>query len=289
MGQTPGWTIQINPSDEAVVDIFIDGALGCAPPMVADLTDPGTTHASFAVNELFAGLQSGQFPAITGSNSSIYGGTSGLMGPGLVAIGDTFTLSTPFTQPLTPSAGYPYNSTELAAFDAYVADMGYTGQTNLQTISGTLTQGTGTAFNRTVQYRAAANQPAPAYGSTATPDGTLGDASVQTFCTKMFTRTGVGDNSPADLLFNKDWSYFDQANNGPGGNLFIFLGNRFAASYDLLGCAAVFGQANPVNVNNVGTTTPTTPGTAAPASPYYYPAVFPPPPPAPAPAPAPAE
>ncbi len=278
-GTGVGYTVQINPSDEAVVDIFVDGALGCNPPVVADLTDPGTTHASLAVNELFAGLESGQFPAINGT--SIYGnGTNPLIGPGFVAIGDTFTLNVPFTQPnaipncnTNPATGgcaYPYTGGDLTAFDNYVAAIGYTGQTNPQTISGTLTQGTGTAFNRTMQYRAAVNQPAPNFNSTATPDGSLGDASVQTFCTKMFTRTGVGDNSPADLLFNQDLTYFNQLSNGPGGsNLFQFLGNRFAASYDLLGCAAVFGQANPVNVTNIGNTAP-----GAPVTPYY-PAVFP--------------
>jgi len=267
--QGTGWNIEINPSDEAVVDVFIDGALGCTPPTVADLTDVGTTHPSYAVNELFAGLESGQFPSV--NSSSIYGTTSGsLIGPGLVAIGDTFTLNPTFTQPLTPSLGYPYQSGdgELAAFDAYVAAMGYTGQTNTQTISGTLTQGAGTAFNRTVQYRAAANQPAPNFTSTVNQDGTVGDASVPTYCKKMFTRTGVGDNSPADLLFNKDAAAF-QGFTGPNppSSLFIFLGDRFGASYDLLGCAAVFGQPNPVNVNNVNNTTPP-----------YYPTVFPPPP-----------
>jgi len=264
-----GWNVQINPSDEVVVDRFIDGALGCNPPVVADLTDPGTTRASLAVNELFAGLSSGQFPAI--NNTSIYGnGATQLRGPGLVAIGDTFTLVPTFQQPLTPSAGYPYTGGEITAFDNYVAAMGYTGQTNPQTISGTLQTGAGTAFARTNQYRASTNQPLAVAGSTATPDGSLGDASVQTYCTKLYTRTAVGDNSPADLLFNKDLSAFNQAGNGPGGSdLFIFLGDRFAASYDLLGCAAVFGKPNPVNVANVNATTPGTPVLP------YYPVVFP--------------
>jgi len=273
-----GWNVQINPSDEVVVDKFIDGALGCNPPVTADLTDPGTTRASLAVNELFAGLQSGQFTA-----NNIYGnGSNQLRGPGLVAIGDTFTLQPTFTQPngvatcvTTPTTGectYPYTGGDIGAFDAYVAAMGYTGQTNPQTISGTLQTGAGTAFARTNQYRASTNQPLASVGSTMSQDGSTADASVQTFCTKMFTRTAVGDNSPADLLFNKDLSAFNHLGNGPGGpnsTLFIFLGDRFAASYDLLGCAAVFGQPNPVNVTNVNATTP-----GGPVLPYY-PAVFP--------------
>ena len=260
---------QINPIDEVVVDRFIDGALGCNPPIVADLTDPGTTRASLAVNELFAGLQSGQFPAI--NPTSIYGnGPSQLRGPALVAIGDTFTLTPPFTQPLTPSAGYPYAGAELTAFDDYVAAMGYTGQTNPQAISGTLQTGAGTAFSRTNQYRASTNQPLASVSSTTGQDGTTADASVQSFCRKLYTRTAVGDNSPADLLFNKDLTAFNQAGNGPGGSdLFIFLGDRFAASYDLLGCASVFGKPNPVNVANVNATTPGNPVLP------YYPVVFP--------------
>jgi hypothetical protein len=272
-----GWNVEINPSDEAVVDVFIDGALGCNPPMVADLTDPGHMHASLAVNELFAGLQNGDFPAV--SSASIYGGSSHLVGPGYVAIGDTFNLQPVFTQPnsvaactINPSTGecsYPYTGGDLTAFNNFVSAMGYTGATS-GTISGTLSNSAGSAFARTNQYRAAVNQPLAVYASTVTPDGTAGDASVQTFCKKMFTRTAVGDNSPADLLFNKDLSAFNQASNGPGGgNLFQFLGNRFAASYDLLGCAAVFGEANPVNVNNINATTPGTPVTP------YYPSVFP--------------
>ena len=87
---------------------------------------------------------------------------------------------------------------------------------------------------------------------------------------KMFTRTAVGDNSPADLLFNQDLVALNKAGNGPGGSdLFQFLGNRFAASYDLLGCAAVFGKANPVNVTNVNATAPGTPVLP------LYPNVFP--------------
>lgn len=280
------FSTQINPSDEVVVDRFIDGALGCNPPIVADLTDPGTNRASLAVNELFAGLQSGQFPAI--NPTSIYGnGANQLRGPGLVAIGDTFTLVPTFTQPnsfmngcvlngATGSCTYPYTGGDITAFDNYVAAMGYA-QTNPQTISGTLSTGAGTAFARTNQYRASTNQPLASVSSTTGQDGTTADASVQTFCTKMYTRTAVGDNSPANLLFNKDFVAFNQAGNGPGASdLFVFLGARFAASYDLLGCEAVFGKSNPVNVTNVNATVP---GNGViplpPAPPFYYPAVFP--------------
>ena len=267
------WSIQINPSDEAVVDKFIDGALGCNPPVVADLTDPGQTHASLAVNELFAALSSGQFPAV--NNTSIYPNTPGqLYGPAFVAIGDTFNLSTPFTQPLTPIGTYPYAGAELTAFDNYVAAMGYAAPLNSQTIQGTLSQAAGSAFVRTNQYRASVNQPLANYTATVNMDGSLGDASVQTYCTRLFTRTAVGDNSPADLLFNKDLAFFNQAANGPGGgNLFIFLGDRFAVTYDLLGCASVFNQPNPVNLTNVNATV------AGTSSAPYYPAVFPPLPP----------
>jgi len=155
--------------------------------------------------------------------------------------------------------------------------MGYA-QTNPQTISGTLSTGAGTAFARTNTYRASTNQPLASVSSTTGQDGSTADASVQTFCTKMFTRTGVGDNSPADLLFNKDFVAFNQLGNGPGGpasTLFIFLGDRFGASYDLLGCEAVFGKSNPVNVTNINATAPGNGVTPPPpAPPFYYPAVF---------------
>ncbi len=238
--------VQINPSDEAVVDIFVDAALGCNPPLVTDLIDPtnSTKSPSLAFNELVA---------------NAYGD------PALVPIGDTFTLTTPFTQPPSPNptfmdATHPFTNVSggvqgLDMYNAYVANW------NLA---------------RTNQYRAAVGQPSADSIATGSSDGSSGDASVATFCNRMFKRNGT-DNSPADLLFNEDWSYLDQATNGPGlGNLFIFLGNRFAATYDLLGCAAVFGEPNPVNVTNVAATSPTTPGTPAPQSGYYYyPAVFP--------------
>jgi hypothetical protein len=138
--------------------------------------------------------------------------------------------------------------------------------------------GVTSAFVRTNQYRAAVNQPAADCTATTGATGGPSDASVVTFCRKMFTRVMPGDNSPADLLFSTDFPYFNQAANGPGGgNLFQFLGNRFAASYDLLGCASVFQLANPVNINNIAATT--TPATlpSGPNTPVltYYPDCFP--------------
>jgi hypothetical protein len=222
-------------------------------------------------------------PTVT--SAQIYGGTNNLVGPGLVSIGDTFTLNPTFQQPLTPSAGYPYSSTvvppattsELAAFDAFVAAMGYTGTpANSQTVQGTgLSSGANSAFARTNQYRMAVNQPLAVFASTfPTPDMSVGDASVQTFCTKMFTYTEAGDHSPADLLFNVDTQKFINFVGPTGASLFIFLGDRFAASYDLLGCASVFNAPNPVNLTNVNNTTTT------PNGPYYatLPFAVPPPP-----------
>jgi hypothetical protein len=165
---------------------------------------------------------------------------------------------------------------DLTAFNNFVAAMGYPGAPSgiIPTTPSSLTCTGTSAFVRTNQYRAAVNQPAAGCTATTGATGGASDASVVTFCRQMFTRTAVGDNSPADLLFSTDFPFFNQATNGPGGgNLFQFLGNRFGASYDLLGCAAVFGKPNPVNVNNIAATVPA----ASPNLPIlsYYPSAFP--------------
>jgi hypothetical protein len=221
-----GFNVQINPSDEAVLDKFVDPALSnpaagknpsgsCMPWLAKDLSDPtGNTYSpSLALNELQA---------------NVYGD------PALVSLGDTFTLNPPFTQPPTPG---PFPLVGTSAYNAYVAAQSLT---------------------RTNQYRAAVNQPLANSTSTTNTDGSSGDASFATFCKGMFTYTVVGDGSPADLLFNQDYQAFTAATGAPGApaqpfpgmdeSLFGFLANRFAQSYDFLGCAAVFNKPNPVTV-----------------------------------------
>ncbi len=223
-GESIGFNVQINPSDEAVLDKFIDAALSnpavgngtgsCLPWLAKDLSDPSgaTFSPSLALNELQA---------------SVYGD------PALVSLGDTFTLNPTFTQPPSPSA-FPIPPGPLAA---YIAAQ---------------------SLSRTNQYRAAVNQTAGTTASSTAMDGSPQDASFATFCKGMFTYTAVGDGSPADLLFNQDFAALTAATGAPGAppqpfpgmdeSLFGFLAARFGASYDLLGCASVFNQPNPVTV-----------------------------------------
>src|ERR1700690_3477143 len=50
----PGATLLGNPSDNGLLDRFLDPALGCKPWKVADLADPGQRVAGLALNELQA-------------------------------------------------------------------------------------------------------------------------------------------------------------------------------------------------------------------------------------------
>jgi hypothetical protein len=53
--QFPGATVLSNPSDERLLSVFVDPALGCAPWTAPDLTDPGQKVGALALNELQAG------------------------------------------------------------------------------------------------------------------------------------------------------------------------------------------------------------------------------------------
>ena len=53
----PGAKVFANPSDERLLDVFIDPALGCAPMMAPDLADGGNLVPALALNELQAGAQ----------------------------------------------------------------------------------------------------------------------------------------------------------------------------------------------------------------------------------------
>ncbi len=214
-----GFNVQINPSDEAVLDKFIDPALSnpaygnpagsCTPWLAKDLSDPtgATFSPSLALNELQA---------------TVYGD------PALVSLGDTFTLNPTFTQP--PSPG-PFPLLGTPAYNAYVAARSLT---------------------RTNEYRAAVNEAIATSAASNASNGSPQDASVATFCAGMFRYNFVGDGSPADLLFNQDYLDFTNAPAQPfptmDDSLFGFLAARFGASYDLLGCAAIFNQPNPVTV-----------------------------------------
>ncbi|MEI8013992.1 MAG: hypothetical protein WCH20_04035 [Nitrospira sp.] len=50
----PGSVVKGNPSDNRLLDVFIDGALGCIPWKVPDLTNPGAMVPALPLNELQA-------------------------------------------------------------------------------------------------------------------------------------------------------------------------------------------------------------------------------------------
>jgi hypothetical protein len=50
-----GATVLTNPSDERLLSVFVDPALGCTPWTAPDLTDPGHKVPALALNELQAG------------------------------------------------------------------------------------------------------------------------------------------------------------------------------------------------------------------------------------------
>jgi hypothetical protein len=53
--QFSGETVLTNPSDERLLSVFVDPALGCTPWTAPDLTDPGHKVPALALNELQAG------------------------------------------------------------------------------------------------------------------------------------------------------------------------------------------------------------------------------------------
>lgn len=53
--QFPGATVLTNPSDERLLSVSVDPALGCTPWTAPDLTDPGHKVPALALNELQAG------------------------------------------------------------------------------------------------------------------------------------------------------------------------------------------------------------------------------------------
>jgi hypothetical protein len=53
--QFPAATVLSNPSDERLLGVFVDPALGCTPWTAPDVTDPGQKVGALALNELQAG------------------------------------------------------------------------------------------------------------------------------------------------------------------------------------------------------------------------------------------
>jgi len=163
-----GATVLGNPSDNGLLDRFMDPAIGCTPWKVWDRADPGQKVPGLALNELQARAHQRSPMA-------------------LIPAGDPMVLDAD-------------GSTDLVKVNA---------------------------------YRRGVDQP---------PIRGLGQADTARYCRNMLRI------APARLLL-------DQASLTPGPspvpsatNLFAFLAQRFAASYDILGCANLVNLPDPVSV-----------------------------------------
>jgi hypothetical protein len=158
-----------NPSDNRLLDVFIDGALGCTPWTAPDLADPGASVPALPLNE----LQAAAFQA-----SPI----------ALVPLGDPFTFKPPLTG--TPNLG----------------------QVN--------------------RYRRGVDQPLALDND---------DADTTAYCQNLRAL------HPAKLKTDKQFlTAFRSVDPAVANNLFTFMAQRYVASYQILGCAALLNQ--PVNV-----------------------------------------
>jgi hypothetical protein len=166
----PGATIFGNPSDNRLLDVFVDAALACTPWLVPDMQDAGHLVPSLPTNELQARAHQAAPLA-------------------LVPLGDPFTFSPAIT-----------------------------GTPNLARVN---------------TYRRNVDQPQA--------DGN-DDASTTTYCGLLRT---IHTN---DMLI-RDKSFLLGINSplpDVANNLFTFMAQRYVASYQILGCAALLGK--PVNV-----------------------------------------
>jgi hypothetical protein len=80
--QFPDATVLVNPSDERLLGIFVDPALGCMAWEAPDLTNPGQTVNALALNE----LQAGAFPP-----PLLFGP------PAWIPLGDPFAQTPPYS------------------------------------------------------------------------------------------------------------------------------------------------------------------------------------------------
>ncbi|HEY1271352.1 MAG TPA: hypothetical protein VGF08_05185 [Terriglobales bacterium] len=166
-----------NPSDNRLVDVALDGALGCTPWKVPDLADPGAMVPSLPTNEL-------QARAFQRSPVA------------LVPAGDPMVLNN--------------GAIDLSKLNA---------------------------------YRRGVDQPQVRYNW---------QADTARYCRHMFRI------APERLLLNQDL-FTKAASPDPGAadSLFTFLTQRFVASYEILGCADLIHQPDPISVttNDQGVTT----------------------------------
>ena len=175
IGALPGAATLGNPSDEGLVDRFLDPDLGCTPWKAPDLADPGQTVAALPLNELQAWAYQRSPVA-------------------LVPKGDPMVLND--------------DSIDLVKLNA---------------------------------YRLGVDQPPVRYGW---------QADTARYCRQMVRI------APAKLLLDRPFLIPDAAHParglspdpGAADSMFTFLAQRFAASYDILGCADLLHMADPISV-----------------------------------------
>lgn len=184
LSQFPTATSLGNPSDNRLVDVALDGALGCTPWKAPDLADPGQMVPALPLNELQARAQQKSPVA-------------------LVPAGDPMALNS--------------------------------GRVDLVKVNA---------------YRRGVDQP-PAHYSF--------QADTARYCRHMLRI------APARMLQDKSFLMPDAAHPTRAlspdptvaDSLFTFMGQRFVASYDILGCASLLHIPDPVSitVNAQGVTT----------------------------------
>jgi hypothetical protein len=189
----PSATVLGNPSDNRLVDVALDGALGCSPWKVPDLADPGQMGPALPLNELQA--RAFQRAPIA-----------------LVPLGDPMTLD---------NNGKP----SMAKVNA---------------------------------YRRGVDQPMAWWAD---------QASTARYCRHMLRI------APARMMADQAMLMPDATHPTRGlspdpavaDSLFTFLGQRFVASYEILGCSSILNLADPVSVtaDSQGVTTSVTVDTSA--------------------------
>ncbi|PYX90978.1 MAG: hypothetical protein DMG67_11775 [Acidobacteria bacterium] len=168
----PGSTTFGNPSDNRLLDVFIDPALGCTPWTSPDITNPGHNSPSLPLNELQARAHQAAPVA-------------------LIPAGDPFVLNPPLI-------------------------------------------GTPNDLARVNEYRRGVDQPVAA---------SLADANTKTYCSNM---RKIQINKM--ILDRPQLTVFRSPFPNIANSLFTFMAQRFVGSYELLNCADLLGQPDPVTL-----------------------------------------
>lgn len=171
----PSATVLGNPSDNRLVDVALDGALGCSPWKVPDLADPGQMGPALPLNE----LQARAFQRAPVA---------------LVPLGD----------PMTLNNGKP-------------------------------------SITKVNAYRRGVDQPMAWWAD---------QASTARYCRHML-RIAPGRMIADQAMLMPDATHPTRGlspDPAVADSLFTFLGQRFVASYEILGCSSILNLPDPVSV-----------------------------------------